>query len=55
MSENIMFFQVETTDGSLVDWVQIEHKPNEFISMTKAYWEQLEAQKQAQKKLGETL
>jgi hypothetical protein len=44
MTEKITYFQVESIDGSLIDWVAIEHKPNEFRSMTKEHYEKLQAE-----------
>ena len=37
--ENVKFIQIETPEGSIIDYVQIDRGNNEFTSMTKAHYE----------------
>lgn len=46
--ENIEIIEVELIDGSVVDYVKVWHNDNEYVSMPKSVWDELEAAKEAQ-------
>lgn len=44
--ENITVFEITTFFGEVIEYVKIDRGNDEFTTMTKSHWDELQAQKE---------